>query len=160
MFWIIPSFKICGYMLHVDNILCVIMNCGQNQWIVPSLFTWLVWTLSTSLSAAQKGLAFCISFSFFLFLKVNNMNPGYFSLTANPMKQHQYLCFYIFPLEFGGIRDLHTQRNRRVLCEDCNNSSIETPVCPRLNIHGKHVYKLHPSKSICYISHAEHFTSN
>ena len=31
---------------------------------------------------------------------------------------------------------------------------------PRLCIHGKHVYKWHPHKSVWYISHAEHFISN
>ena len=37
--WIIPSFRIWGYVLHVEHILCVITNCGQLQWAIPSLFS-------------------------------------------------------------------------------------------------------------------------
>ena len=35
--WIIPSFRIWGYVLHVEHISCVIMNCGQLQW---AIITW------------------------------------------------------------------------------------------------------------------------
>ena len=34
--WIIPSFRIWGYVLHVDPISCVITNYGQHQWVIPS----------------------------------------------------------------------------------------------------------------------------
>ena len=34
--WIIPSFRIWGYV-HVEHISCVITNCGQHQWAIPSL---------------------------------------------------------------------------------------------------------------------------
>ena len=37
--WIIPSFRIWGYVLHVEHISCVITNCGQLQWVIPSLFS-------------------------------------------------------------------------------------------------------------------------
>ena len=37
--WIIPSFRIWGYVLHVEHISCVITNCGQHQWVIPSLFS-------------------------------------------------------------------------------------------------------------------------
>ena len=37
--WIIPSFRIWGYVLHVEHISCVITNCGQLQWAIPSLFS-------------------------------------------------------------------------------------------------------------------------
>ena len=37
--WIIPSFLIWGYVLHVEYISCVITNCGHHQWVIPSLFT-------------------------------------------------------------------------------------------------------------------------
>ena len=37
--WIIPSFRIWGYMLHVERVSCVIRNCGQHQWAIPSLFS-------------------------------------------------------------------------------------------------------------------------
>ena len=36
---IMPSFRIWGYVLHVEHISCVIMNCGQLQWTIPSLFS-------------------------------------------------------------------------------------------------------------------------
>ena len=35
--WIIPSFRIWGYVLHIEHISCVITNCGQLQWAIPSL---------------------------------------------------------------------------------------------------------------------------
>ena len=37
--WIIPSFRIWGYVLHVEHISCVITNCGQLQWAISSLFS-------------------------------------------------------------------------------------------------------------------------
>ena len=37
--WIIPSFRIWGCVLHVEHISCVITNCGQIQWAIPSLFS-------------------------------------------------------------------------------------------------------------------------
>ena len=77
-----------------------------------------------------------------------------------PWNRNTYPCFYIFPLEFVGVGDLRTHHNRRVICLNCNNPSIKTPVRPRLRIHGKHVYKFHPYKSAWYLSHAEHFILN
>ena len=35
--WIIPSFRIWDYVLHVEHISCVIMNCGQHERAIPSL---------------------------------------------------------------------------------------------------------------------------
>ena len=34
--WIIPSFQIWGYVLHVEYVSCVITNCGQHHWVIPS----------------------------------------------------------------------------------------------------------------------------
>ena len=34
--WIIPSFQIWNYVLHVEHISCVITTCGQHQWVIPS----------------------------------------------------------------------------------------------------------------------------
>ena len=34
-FWIIPSFWIWGYVLHVEHISCVIINNDQHQWVIP-----------------------------------------------------------------------------------------------------------------------------
>ena len=36
---IIPSFRIRGYVLYVEHSSCVITNCGQHQWAIPSLFS-------------------------------------------------------------------------------------------------------------------------
>ena len=36
---IIPSFWNWGYVLHVEHVSCVIMNCGQHLWAIPSLFS-------------------------------------------------------------------------------------------------------------------------
>ena len=39
------SFWIWDYVLHVEHISCVIMNCGQHQWTIPSLFgVWSYWS--------------------------------------------------------------------------------------------------------------------
>ena len=38
---IIPSIRIWGYVLHVERVPCVITNCGQHQWVIPSLFPFL-----------------------------------------------------------------------------------------------------------------------
>ena len=46
----------------------------------------------------------------------NIMNPGYFPLRPLSWNRNKYPCFYIFPLEIGGVGDLHTHQNRRVLC--------------------------------------------
>ena len=35
--WIIPSFQIWEYVLHVEHISCVFMNCGQHQRAILSL---------------------------------------------------------------------------------------------------------------------------
>ena len=37
-FWIIPSFQIWGYVLHVELISCI-TNSGQHHWAIPSLFS-------------------------------------------------------------------------------------------------------------------------
>ena len=33
--WIIPSFRIWDYVLHVEHVSCVVTNCGQHQWVIP-----------------------------------------------------------------------------------------------------------------------------
>ena len=33
-----PIFSNLGYVLHVEQISCVITNCGQHQWAIPFLF--------------------------------------------------------------------------------------------------------------------------
>ena len=37
--WIIQSFRIWGYVLHVEDVSRVITNCDQHQWAIPSLFS-------------------------------------------------------------------------------------------------------------------------
>ena len=34
-----PIFRIWGYVLHVEHISCVITNCDQHQWAIPTLFS-------------------------------------------------------------------------------------------------------------------------
>ena len=34
--WIIPSFRIWDWVLHIEHVSCVITNCGQHQWVIPS----------------------------------------------------------------------------------------------------------------------------
>ena len=45
--WIIPSFWIWGYVLHVEHISCVIINSDQHQWVIP-------FPLSIALQALQE----------------------------------------------------------------------------------------------------------
>ena len=45
--YIIPSFGIGDYMLHVEHISCIITNCGQHQWFISL-------TLSVALSALRE----------------------------------------------------------------------------------------------------------
>ena len=37
--WIIPSCQIWDYVLHVEHVSCVVINCGKQQWVIPSLST-------------------------------------------------------------------------------------------------------------------------
>ena len=37
--WIIPCFRIWGYVLYVEHISSVITNCGQHPWAIPFLFS-------------------------------------------------------------------------------------------------------------------------
>ena len=37
--WITSSFRIWGYVLHVEHMSCVITNYGEHQWDIPSLFS-------------------------------------------------------------------------------------------------------------------------
>ena len=34
--WITSSFRIWDYVLHVEHVSCVIKNCGQHHWVIPS----------------------------------------------------------------------------------------------------------------------------
>ena len=34
--WLMPSFLIWDYVLHVEHVSCVITNCVQHQWVIPS----------------------------------------------------------------------------------------------------------------------------
>ena len=36
---IIPAFRIWGRVLHFEHISCVITNCSQHKWAIPSLFS-------------------------------------------------------------------------------------------------------------------------
>ena len=73
--WIIPSFRIWGYVLHVEHISCVITNCGQHQWAIPSLFSIVLLALleknitrkllSLSLDLFFKILLFQVAFLIF-----------------------------------------------------------------------------------------------
>ena len=63
--WIIPCFRIWNYVLHVDHVSCVIMNCGQHQWVIPS-------PLSIALQALleENTTRKVISLSLDLFFKI------------------------------------------------------------------------------------------
>ena len=79
-FWIIPSFRIWGYVLHAEHISCVITNCGQHQWAIPSLFSIALYALleenitrkllSLSLDFLFKTLLFEVAFLVFFSIAV------------------------------------------------------------------------------------------
>ena len=77
--WIIPSFRIWGYVLHVEHISCVITNCDQLQWAIPSLF-------SIALGLAGEKHYQKITIPIFRLVLQNFAIPGYFS----------YILFYCF----------------------------------------------------------------
>ena len=70
--WIIPSFRIWGYVLHVEHISCLITNCGQHQWAIPSLFFIALWVLLEE-KYYQK-----ITIPVFRFVVQNFTIPDYF----------------------------------------------------------------------------------
>ena len=43
--WIIPSFQIWDYVLHVGKFSCVITNCGRHWWVIPSPLSIALWNL-------------------------------------------------------------------------------------------------------------------
>ena len=73
--WIIPSFWIWDYVLHVEHFSCVITNCGQHQWVIPSPLSIAFYTLleenitrkllSLSLDLFFKILLFQVAFLIF-----------------------------------------------------------------------------------------------
>ena len=67
--WIIPSFQIWGYVLYVEHISCVIMNCGQHQWAILSLFSIaLEDLLEENITKKLLSLSLDLFFKFLLFL--------------------------------------------------------------------------------------------
>ena len=58
--WIIPSFRIWDYVMHVEHVSCVITNCGQHQWVIPSLWALLEENTSRKLLSLSLDLFFKI----------------------------------------------------------------------------------------------------
>ena len=74
----IPSFRISGYLLHVEYISCVIANCGQHQWTIPSLFSIaLAWCL-TGRKHYQEITIMLLSLYSFLWLFFLLTSSGWF----------------------------------------------------------------------------------
>ena len=81
--WVIPSFRIWDYVLHVEHISCVITNCGQHQWVVPSPLSLALQVLleenttrkllSLSLDLIFKILLFQVAF--LIFFSIVNFSP-------------------------------------------------------------------------------------
>ena len=76
--WIIPSFWILDYVLHVEHISCGITNCGQHQWFIPSLSIYIGLTgrkhsrklLSLALDLFCKILFFQVAFLIFVSIAI------------------------------------------------------------------------------------------
>ena len=82
--WIIPSFRIWSYVLHVEHISCVITNCGQHPF--SSLNNYLCLTggkycqklLSLSWDLFFKILLFLVAFLYsFLLLYFSLLSSGW-----------------------------------------------------------------------------------
>ena len=66
----------------------------------------------------------------------SNETRIFFSSSLN-----KYPCFYIFPLEFGGVVNIHRIRPIGFRVKTAIVPSMKMLTCPRLHIHRKHVYK-------------------
>ena len=64
---IIPSFRIWDYVLHVEHILCVITNCGQHQWVIPSFLIALQALLEENPTRKLLSLSLDLFFKILLF---------------------------------------------------------------------------------------------
>ena len=85
--WIIPSFRILGFVLHVEHISCVIRNCGQHLWDISPLFS-SSWGLTGGKHYQKITIAtFRFVFQFFF------TNPCYFP--------YIFFCRYLFSLFFS-----------------------------------------------------------
>ena len=70
--WIIPSFRIRDYILHAEHAPCVITNCGQHQWVIPS-------PLSIPLLGLAEGKHYLkTTISIFRVVLLNFVIPGCF----------------------------------------------------------------------------------
>ena len=88
--WIIPSFRIWGYVLHVEHISCVIMNCGQLQWAIHDPFSFL----NSSLGLAGEKHYQKITIPIFRLVLQNFTIPGYFPYIL-------FYCYLFFLLSSG-----------------------------------------------------------
>ena len=86
--WIIPSFRIWDYVLHVEHISCVITSCGQHQWVIPSPLSIALYallgenttrkSLSLSLDLFFKILLFRVTF--LIFISIATFSPYLFQV--------------------------------------------------------------------------------
>ena len=65
--WIIPSFRIWDYVLHVEQVSCVITNCGQHQWVIPFLSIALLALLEENAGRKLLSLSLVLFFKILLF---------------------------------------------------------------------------------------------
>ena len=86
--WIIPSFRIWCYGLHVEHISCVITNCGQHQWAIPSLISIALWAwLEENITRKLLYLSLDL-FSLYYFL------PLSFHITFFTLVRYYSMCLY------------------------------------------------------------------
>ena len=65
--WIIPSFRIWDCVLHVEHVSCVITNCSQHQWVIPSPLSIVLWALLEE-NTTRKLLSLSLDFAFKILL--------------------------------------------------------------------------------------------
>ena len=87
--WVIPSFLIWGYVLHVGHVSCVITNFGQHERVTPSLSSITLYAfleenttiklLSLSLDLFLKILFIQVPFHIFCFITILSLlSSGWF----------------------------------------------------------------------------------
>ena len=90
--WVIPSFRIRGYGLHVEHISCVITNCGQCQWAISSLFLIALRALLEK-NFTKKLLS--LSLDLFFKLCYSRFLSMYYFPSLSYLLNHNLYCFVL-----------------------------------------------------------------
>ena len=75
--WIIRSFQIWDHVMHIEYVSCIITNCGQHQWMIPSPLSIALYPLQCyqkitipAFRILLEILIFQVAFLIFLFITI------------------------------------------------------------------------------------------